>query len=109
VFGFVGRFTDQKGVLLIFQSAWDIIERLKGKVQFIIGGLRTKGDTYGEACASEVWKLRQKYPECVWADPEAFFLDGPTVNLGSDFGLMPSLFEPGGIVQMEVFLTCFVI
>jgi starch synthase len=32
-----------------------------------------------------------------WADPSAFFTDGPLVNYGSDFGLMPSLFEPGGL------------
>lgn len=28
-----------------------------------------------------------------------FFNDGPLVNIGSDFSLMPSMFEPGGIVQ----------
>jgi hypothetical protein len=28
-----------------------------------------------------------------------FFSDGPLVNYGADFGMMPSLFEPGGIVQ----------
>ena len=26
------------------------------------------------------------------------------VNAGSDFGMMPSLFEPGGIVQHEFFI-----
>jgi len=34
-----------------------------------------------------------------------FFTDGPLVNVGSDFGLMPSLFEPGGIVQHEYFIA----
>ena len=29
---------------------------------------------------------------------------GPLINCGSDFGIMPSLFEPGGIVQHEFFL-----
>ncbi len=32
-----------------------------------------------------------------------FFTDGPLCNIGSDFALMPSLFEPGGIVQHEFF------
>ncbi len=27
------------------------------------------------------------------------------VNLGADFGLMPSAFEPGGIVQQEFFIA----
>ena len=43
--------------------------------------------------------LASKYPHCVWANPSIFFEDGPLINIGSDFGLMPSLFEPGGIVQ----------
>jgi hypothetical protein len=43
--------------------------------------------------------LTNKYPLCVWSNPDLFFTDGPLVNIGSDFALMPSLFEPGGIVQ----------
>jgi glycogen synthase len=27
------------------------------------------------------------------------------INLGADFGLMPSLFEPGGVVQHEFFVA----
>lgn len=36
--------------------------------------------------------LAHKYPKCFWANPDAFFLDGPLANIGSDFALMPSLF-----------------
>jgi starch synthase len=38
------------------------------------------------------------YPNCFWSEPDKFFYDGPVVNRGADFGLMPSMFEPGGIV-----------
>ena len=51
-----------------------------------------------------MWYLRNKYPNCFWADPNAFFTDGSCVNRGCDFGLMPSVFEPGGIVQHEFFV-----
>lgn len=47
--------------------------------------------------------LAYKYPSCFWSNPDAFFTDGPLANIGSDFALMPSLFEPGGIVQHEFF------
>lgn len=30
--------------------------------------------------------------------------DGPLINVGCDYGLMPSKFEPGGIVQHEFFV-----
>ena len=44
-------------------------------------------------------QLAHKYPKCFWANPDMFFTDGPLCNIGSDFAVMPSLFEPGGIVQ----------
>jgi Glycogen recognition site of AMP-activated protein kinase/Glycosyl transferases group 1 len=49
--------------------------------------------------------LRYAHPKCFWAAPDEFFTDGPLVNLGADFGVMPSLFEPGGIVQQEFFVA----
>lgn len=51
-----------------------------------------------------MWHLKAKYPNCFWADPNQFFTDGSLVNRGTDFGLMPSIFEPGGIVQHEFFV-----
>jgi len=42
--------------------------------------------------------LKYKYPYNFWAAPDEFFYDGPLINVGSDFCLMPSKFEPGGIV-----------
>ena len=61
-------------------------------------------EPYSAGCAHKMWHLRNKYPHCFWAAPEEFFTDGALVNRGSDFGLMPSVFEPGGIVQHEFFV-----
>ena len=61
-------------------------------------------DPYGSGCAHKMWQLKNKYPNCFWAEPNQFFTDGSLVNRGSDYGLMPSLFEPGGIVQHEFFV-----
>ena len=61
-------------------------------------------EPYSAGCAHKMWHLRNKYPNCFWAAPEEFFTDGSLVNRGSDFGLMPSVFEPGGIVQHEFFV-----
>lgn len=62
-------------------------------------------DPYCAACINKINYLKGKYPHSFWADPNEFFTDGPRVNMGSDFGLMPSLFEPGGIVQQEFFIA----
>lgn len=60
-------------------------------------------DPYAAQCAWSMQALRRQYPRRLWADPNEFFTDGALVNLGSDFGLMPSLFEPSGVVQQEFF------
>ena len=92
-------------MLLILHSCFGLIEETQGRIQFIIGGMATAGDPYGDMCKREMYILRQRYPNSFWANPEEFFTDGPLVNLGCDYGLMPSLFEPGGIVQMEFFVA----
>mmetsp|Transcript_5356 Transcript_5356/g.8272 ORF Transcript_5356/g.8272 Transcript_5356/m.8272 type:complete len:181 (-) Transcript_5356:423-965(-) len=61
-------------------------------------------EKYSAGCAHTMWHLKNKYPHCFWAAPDEFFTDGSLVNRGADFGLMPSNFEPGGIVQHEFFV-----
>lgn len=61
-------------------------------------------EPYSAECAHKLYRLKSIYPANFWADPEAFFMDGTLVNVGCDFGLMPSAFEPGGIVQHEFFI-----
>ena len=105
VFGFVGRICEQKGVELLAYVAQDIIFRTGGKVQFVIGGYAPANDPYATHCASVLARLHAEHPSSLWADPAHFFLDGGLVNLGADFAVMPSLFEPGGIVQHEFFVA----
>ena len=52
----------------------------------------------------KMWDLKRDHPHCFWAAPNEFFTDGALVNRGADFALMPSVFEPGGIVQHEFFV-----
>ena len=102
VFSFVGRLTQQKGVLLILQTAEKIIKNYK--IQIIIGGMANLKDPYCVQCIEIINNLLLKYPKNFWAAPSEFFTDGTLINYGSDFGLMPSSFEPGGIVQHEFFI-----
>lgn len=105
LYGFVGRITQQKGVHLILDAAEQLIPKTSFKIQFLVGGPASITEKYSVECAVRMRDLRKKYPNNFFADPDNFFYDGPLVNLGSDFGLMPSMFEPGGIVQHEFFVA----
>ena len=61
-------------------------------------------EEYSSECAHRLNYLHRVYPLNFWADPAAFFYDGTLLNVGCDFALMPSMFEPGGIVQHEFFI-----
>ena len=105
LYSFIGRITKQKGILLILECVEDIIKYTKGRINILIGGKGDKSDPYVITCIKHINFLKDKYPKQFWANPDIFFPEGPTINLGSDFALMPSLFEPGGIVQHEFFIA----
>jgi starch synthase len=105
ILSFVGRITEQKGVHLILDAAESLIPHYNLKIQFLVGGPGNPKDPYAVACMTRMRSLRSRYPNSFYANPDEFFMEGPLVNLGSDFGLMPSKFEPGGIVQHEFFVA----
>lgn len=93
------------GVHHILDAAEQLIQRYQCKIQILIGGKVSWNDPYSAYCGHKMDFLRHKYPFSVWANPNDFFCDGPLVNLGADVALMPSKFEPGGIVQHEFFIA----
>ena len=105
IYSFIGRLTQQKGILLILDCVEELIRITGGKINILIGGMGDRRDPYVSTCIGKINYFRNKYPYSFWANPDEFFTDGPKINLGSDFGLMPSLFEPGGIVQHEFFIA----
>jgi glycogen synthase len=105
LFAFVGRITAQKGVHLILQSVEQVLRDFNYRCQFLVAGAASDSDTYGRQCANAMNDLRVRHPSLFWADPGLFFTDGALINLGADFCMMPSTFEPGGIVQQEFFIA----
>ena len=90
---------------MILEAAEGIINKYNGKVNILVGGMGNPKDPYCANCIQKINYLVHKYPYNFWANPNEFFTDGPNVNVGADFGLMPSVFEPGGIVQHEFFIA----
>lgn len=83
---------------MILDAAEHLIHKSGFKINILVGGAANMREQYSAHCANKMWYLKNKYPNNFWADPNQFFTDGSLVNRGSDFGLMPSIFEPGGIV-----------
>lgn len=90
---FCGRLTQQKGAHLIL----DILEHLiiEMGIQFVVlGG--------GESqIANGFYKLSQKYPKNIGTHLYPNFKLPRKIFAGSDAIMMPSIFEPGGIVALE--------
>ena len=103
LFVFIGRIAYQKGVHLLLDCFPALFQACGGCVQLLVGGLADLSDTYGRRCAEQMHQLRTAYPKHFWAAPHTYFDQGSLASIGADFGLMPSLYEPSGLVREEFF------
>lgn len=113
VFSFVGRLVEQKGIQLLNHPAQhehiSVMESILHRfpdAQFIIAGPAVEGDQVSRNFRNLAYHLRSKFNGRVAAIcdfvPHDFAIE---VLAGSDFTLMPSRFEPGGLIQLEA-LAC---
>lgn len=92
VFGLVSRLTKQKGINLIISACGRLVK--KYGCQFIFLG---KGELRYERALK---KLSKKYPKNIFVKIGFDEKLAHGIYAGSDFFLMPSLFEPCGLGQM---------
>jgi len=89
--GFVGRLATQKGIELISQAIWEILEM---DIQMVILG---SGEKWAEGFFSDVAKrYPKKFATYIGYSNEL----AHKIEAGSDMFLMPSLFEPCGLNQI---------
>jgi len=103
---FLGRIASQKGVHLLLDVLPALLRQQQqegGAVQLLVCGQADPRDNYAQRCAAQMRALRAAHPLHFWAQPELFFEAGLLASAGADFGLMPSLFEPCGLVREEFF------
>ncbi len=93
----IHRISEQKGFQLLLEASEGIFKNLE--YQAIIGGGISAGDNRGETIAHGLYLLGNYYPDKV--NVSFGFQDISTPLLSSDYFLMPSMHEPGGISQIE--------
>lgn len=97
LFVFVGRWSMQKGVDLIADVFFSVLEE-NPKVQLLCVGPVI--DLYGKFAALKLDKMMKKYPGRVYSKPE--FTQLPAcIFSGAEFALIPSRDEPFGLVAVE--------
>jgi starch synthase len=106
LFSMIHRIAEQKGFQLLLEASEGIFKNLK--YQGIIGGSVASGDRRAEELAQGLSLLQGYYPGSVSVN--VGFQDVSIPLLSSDIFLMPSMYEPGGISQLEAFACgCFVV
>jgi starch synthase len=105
----VGRMAEQKGLCLMYGPAGhhgrSMLEEMLIRwphLQLIFAGPVTRGDTTSEQLAACVGGLCARYPGRVAAHFDYIpHTEAIKIMFASQFLLMPSRFEPGGITQLE--------
>ncbi|KAL8980698.1 MAG: hypothetical protein Q9177_005804, partial [Variospora cf. flavescens] len=97
LFVFVGRWSNQKGIDLIADVFFSILEQ-HPKTQLICVGPVI--DLYGKFAAVKLAKMMEQYPGRVFSKPEFTALP-PCIFGGAEFSLIPSRDEPFGLVAVE--------
>ncbi len=111
VMTFVGRVADQKGIDSIFKKAYlDFAREFKNNPRYkdwevpivIVGGPTEEVETYKklESFKNELRNIDERFANRFILFKG--FANTNLLSLGSDFFLIPSNFEPCGLVQMEV-------
>lgn len=97
LFVFVGRWSLQKGIDLIADVFFSLLER-HPKIQLICVGPVI--DLYGKFAALKLKRMMERYPGRVCSKPE-FTVLPPYIFSGAEFALIPSRDEPFGLVAVE--------
>lgn len=93
LFGFVGRLSQQKGINLMLKSLPHVLEQQEAQFVFLGSG----ESKYRKA----LMNLSHNYPKKIKVHLYPDFKLPRKIFSGSDAILMPSIFEPGGIVALE--------
>ena len=108
IYSFIGKIQENKGIIMILDSFEEMFKKTNGKINLLIEGNGDEDDSYFQKCINKINIFKNKYPYSFWSninnDISNLTKDISKIYLGSDFGIIPSNFEPGGINQHKYFI-----
>ena len=105
LYSFIGEINEEKGVMLLLDSFEEIMQRTKKRINLLIFGHGNIDDYHIQNCVNKIAKFNKKYPDSFRGQiNNKTSNDIQKIYIGSDFGLIPSKFEPNGINQHEYFI-----
>lgn len=107
LFVYVGPIEEQKGVNLIADSFEEINQKFNGNLMFIVHGktYQNNNNNYYSSCTNKMIDLRGKYQKNFWFNDSSDSSDFDLLIHAADYVLVPSLFEPSGIIQQKAFAS----
>jgi len=94
LYSFIGRLNEQNGALLLLESAEKLIKDSNRNINILIIGNGDIYNPYYQSCLKKINYLKKSFPYCIYAEPNRLFNDNIyLVYKGSDFGLMPFLYD----------------
>ena len=104
LYSFIGQIKEDKGIKLILDSLEEIFRKTNGKINILIAGTGDHDDPFFIECVNRFHIFKNNY-QYSFSHVINNTKDIEKIYLGSDFGMIPSSFEPGGINQ-QIYLIC---
>ena len=107
LYSFIGEISEDKGIMLILDSIDEIMKKTNSKINILIIGMGTSENPCYNKSINRINNLKEKYSYSFWGNiiENENTKENSRIYLGSDFGLLPSKFEPGGIEQYKYFIS----
>ena len=107
VYSFIGEISEDKGIMLIFDSIDEIMKKANSKINIILFAKGNNNNPSYYNCLNRINNLKEIYKYSFWGNiiESKDSKENARLFLGSDFALLPSKFEPSGTLQHKYFIS----
>ena len=107
LYSFIGKLNEQNGALLLLDIVEKLCKETNNKINILIIGNGDINDPYFQVCLKKINYLKKNYPFCIYIEPSGSFCKDDIYLFlkGSDFGLIPFLYDNWMNLHYKYFIT----